>query len=546
MNLITRQIRKLRNMWRRLTGPRARTQQPRKSRISSPRPNRRPKQEKQARRRVWKPRMNRRDKRIRQFGGYPGQIPQGSVLSFEPDLGRQERLQEILADVSAIGPEGVDEGTGHPLDNLANAQGDQWKARLEQQHLAFQAAAARRLGGAWAVLGQYRQVHDQDAARLRDTEIAVEAALTALSGQEPVQLPVLDARPSPVYQKPEPEPGPAPLSAGRAMAVGRRDPDWPTALEILASPRVSRFEVRQLLDPQDAHRVPRWSDPGFRDGALLAGRPRGAFLHGLVLLLAAGADLGAFVQVVELVLPQRDWVVWLVISGLTAVVLYIAHLIGVLLREAHAGIRSSYGLTSHLGALLGRRLAAFICIVIWLALGLMAFWVRLTVPLVESVQLGGGGGIGSGGIGSGAATSGGTTTPSHSLQGAAIFLGLYLATGVVAAVGGYTTHNPYRGRYAAAVRAYRKASERAAASEYQFGLALAFYEHQRREIEAAEQILAKAQQQNRALTEELKQTVRIRIAGMARDPAVTDAIFQQDHDPYWQPPDEGEPGAPRS
>jgi hypothetical protein len=498
--------------------------------------------------RTRKLRMSRRDKRIKLFGGYPGQNPKIPVETFRPVLGRSERLAEILRGVTTLGPDSVDEATGHPLDNLVNAQGDEWEYRLRQQYLAYRAAAGRYLGGAWAIVEQYRQVHEQDQARLRDTEVAVEAGLAALSGLEPAHPPVLGGRPgrhSPAHEQPAPEPRTEPGQPvdGVVLPAESRSTGWPTALEVLERPRVSRLELRRLLDPQPTGRVPSWADPGFRDGTLLAGRPRATFVHALVLLLAAGADLGAFVQVVELVLPQQDWVIYLVVAGLTAVVLYIAHLIGVILREAHAGVRSAHGLAGLLGVWLGRRFAVFICLVVWLALGLMAFWVRLTVPLAVSVQLGGGGGVGGGGIGSGAA-AGSTAGSNHALQGAAIFLGLFLATGVVAAAGGYSTHNPHRGRYVAAIRAYRKASERAAASNYQFAQALGYYEHQRTEAEAAPQILAEAQKQNRAFTEQLKQTVRIKIAGLAADPAVTDAIFDKDQHPYQRPPEDEEPGEP--
>ena len=96
-------------------------------------------------------------------------------------------------------------------------------------------------------------------------------------------------------------------------------------------------------------------------------------------------------------------------------------------------------------------------------------------------------GIGSGG---GCSASSGVTN-THPLQAAAIFLGLYVATGIVAAVGAYFTHNPYRGRYAAAAREYRKASERASASIHQFGLARAAYQRQQAEIRRLEDRLAK-------------------------------------------------------
>lgn len=509
-------------------------------------------------------RRQRRDKRVERFGGYPAAGPDVKIDHFEPVLDQADRVSQILNGVSRLGPESVDEATGYPLDNWVNAQGDEWERRLRQQHQVFRAGAQYRLRQAEAIVEQNQQLHEEDLVRLSNAEIAVETALLALSGHEPE--PVL-RRPAsaggrigadpPLAHEKTPEPASPGEPAAASSPTGWSDP--PHVRAAFPKPRVSRTELRHLLDPSDAGRVPRWGEPGFRDGTLLAGRPRGTYLHIVALLLAAGADLGAFVQVVELVLPDQDWLDWLVVSGLTAVALYIAHMIGVMLREARAAQPGDGGIAGLSGGWLGRRFGTFVCAVVWLALGLMAFWVRLTVPLPGTVQIGGGGGIGSGGIGSGGIGSGGsgigsggigggsatsgTTANSHTLQSAALFLSLYLATGLVAAVGAYFAHNPYRGRYAAAIRAYRKASERAAASAYQLGQAVAAYEHQRAEIEASQQVLAEATSQDKAFTERLKQSVRIEIAGLARDPAVTDAIFEPDHKPYWRDPDGRPDGA---
>jgi hypothetical protein len=209
-----------------------------------------------------------------------------------------------------------------------------------------------------------------------------------------------------------------------------------------------------------------------------------------------------------------------------------------------------------------------LCTLIWLAIGLMAFWIRLTVPLPTTAQLptglgsggigggigggssgGIGGGIGSGGIGGGSSAGGAASAAPHALQGAAIFLGLYVATGIVTALGAYFSYNPYRGRYVAAVAGFRKASEQAAASAHQFGLAIAGRDRQRAEIETAAHVLAEALDQNVAFTAQLKQNVRVAIASMAKDPAVTDALFDEDQQPGGLGPadplpDHEEPGEP--
>lgn len=505
--------------------------------------------------RIRVPRLRRRDKRVELLGGYPKLSPDIPVEHFEPTLQEDGRAKEVLEAMSILGAESVDEGTGHPLDNLVNAQGDEWEYQLNQQYLAYAGAADRCLGQARSVVDQYMRLHQQDLVGLRNAEMALEIALLALSGREsdPAEDPAQSSRPARVSRlRARPEPVAAVLTTA---PPDQAEPRWREARTILAPTRITRGELGRLVEPQDADRVPRWGEPGFRDGALLAGRPRTAYLHVLALVLAAFADVGAFVQIVELAMPlQQDWVIWLVVTGLTAVVLYIAHTVGVMLREARAGQGGPRGLGGRLAGWLGRRTAAFLCILIWLALGLMAFWVRMTVPPLGTVQLGAGGGIGAGsgagggggigsigGIGSGGGTGGGSaassaSTTGHPTQAAAIFLGLYLATGTVAALGAYFTHNPYRGRYAATVRSYRKASEQAAASAYQLGQALATQDHQQTEIEAAKQMLAEAQDRNRAFTERLKQSVRVRIAGLAKDPAVTDAIFRPDDRPYRPAP----------
>jgi hypothetical protein len=510
-------------------------------------------------------RLARRDKRVALLGGFPEPIPDAEVTRFEPDLHEAERLKYILDRISTLGAESFDEATGDPLDDSVNLQAEECRFDLNQQHLAFLGTADQRLAEASAVAQQYRLLHDIDLTRLQTAELALETAILALSGREPVE--VSDSRmvrpgtaaglaePIVISVVPEAEEAAADAartgqaaaaeqeasSAVQAARPGADEPDWLNGRAASPTARVSRREFGKLLAPQDASRVPKWGEPGFRDGTLLAGRPYGTYLHVLALVLAAAADIGAFVQVVELVLPnQSDQVIWMVITGLTVVVLYIAHTIGVLLREARAREPGTRGL-ARISSRLGQRAAIVLCAAVWLAVGLMAFWVRKTVPLPITPTLGGGGigtggasaGIGIGGIGTSAAATS-TASTAHTLQGAAIFLSLYLATGVVAAAGAYFSHNPYRGRYAAAIRAYQKASERAAASAYQLGQAVARYRHQQRSIASAEQVLKDAQKRNLAYAERLKQRVRVEIAGLAKDPAVTDAIFGPDHRPYWQ------------
>jgi hypothetical protein len=490
-------------------------------------------------------RLQRRDKRVRRLGGYPG--PAGGALAperFVPELGEAERERAIVAAVDRLGAESFDEATGDPLDNQINAQADNWEYRLHQQLLSFGPAAQEGLERATGIVEQYHGLHEQDVARLDTAEVALETAILGLSGIDPagargpgrrprtVAATVLASVPAPAGEA-SPGNGTRPLGMERVLNA---PPAGGPGLPALPPPRVSRIELRRLLAPQDASRVPQWGEPGFRDGALLAGRPRGSFLYTIVLIIAAGADLGAFVQVVERVITQSDWVEWLVVSGMTAAVLALAHVTGVQLREARAErdpVLRRRELQDRRDA--GQRgpgrprprFGAWICLLVWLGVGALAFWVRYSVaPVPQAAPVGGTIGVGAGGAGLSAAP------PEHTLQAAAIFLGLYLATGVVAAVGAYLTHNPYRGRFQAAMRAYRRAAEQAAASAFQLRLALARQQRQEHELQVADEALRRALTRNRAVAEQLKQTVRVHIAGLIKDPAVTDAIFGPDRSPY--------------
>ena len=480
--------------------------------------------------RVKAVRIPRRTRRVARFGGYPTAGPQLQVEVFQPVLSHQQRLAQALDWVSRLGPESVDEATGHPLDNLVNAHSVDWQRRLDQQYQAYLARGLSQRRRAKAIVRQYATLGNHDLKRLQAAETAVEEAMLALSGEPPVgQL----AQQLPRTGNAAPEDGPRPAGRRRRPAGRSAEPgpqDTLTGPAAMAPSQVSRTELRRILDPSDARRVPHWQETGFRDAALLGGRPRGAYVHVIALILAAGADIGAFTQVVELALPEQpNWLVYMVVGGLTAVVLYIAHMIGVMLREAKARYTPGTGSALKVRSWLAIRATVAGCALIWVAVGLLAYWVRMTVPLIGTTQLGGGG-IGSG-IGGG--TSAASSTGTYASQSAAIFLALYLCTGVVAAVGAYFSHNPYRGRYVTAMRAYRKASERAAASTYQYERAHALYDRQQAELDAAPVILAQAQAQEGAFSEQLKQSVRLQIAGIARDPAVTDAIFTPDQKPYW-------------
>src|SRR6202142_2741693 len=323
----------------------------------------------------------RRDKRIERLGGYPAQVPELATESFNPVFNHPERMRRVTDGAARLGVESVDEGTHSPLDNLVSAGGHEWGHRLKQQYRAYQGAARQRLRDLQGVVQQYRHLYEQDLRQLSDTEVAVESAMRTLGG-EPTQWSSQADYPAAAARAGQAGPAAGSATTGHAPDPPAARQDLLTGTDALAPPRGSRAELRRIFEPHDANRVPHWAETGFRDPSLLGGRPRATYLHLLALVLAAGADIGAFVQVVELVLTtQSGWTIYLVVTGLTAVVLYIAHMTGVMLRDARAKPTGT-GLQTWLG----RRVAAGISLVVWGALGYLAWWVRTTVPLSQTSQ----------------------------------------------------------------------------------------------------------------------------------------------------------------
>src|ERR1039457_2564385 len=118
-------------------------------------------------------------------GGYSEQDLNIAVEPFKPDLGQDSRLQRLRNDVSQLGAESFDEATGHPFDERITKEGEEWDSRLKQQHEAWKVRASQHLNQAETMYCKFQQLLGQDRARLEHTEMAVETAVLALTGQEP-------------------------------------------------------------------------------------------------------------------------------------------------------------------------------------------------------------------------------------------------------------------------------------------------------------------------------------------------------------------------
>lgn len=262
-------------------------------------------------------------------------------------------------------------------------------------------------------------------------------------------------------------------------------------------------DLQALLGPRERRPYAQWEDRGHSDPTQLAGRPLSSYVHVAALCIAACADIGAFFQIVELVLPNyTEGLILLVVFGFTATVLYMAHACGVLFRDLKAG-----------AGWVNRGLP-YTCALIWLGLGIAALVVRLQVLSISatvSFSLGG-------------------TQPSSASSirygSAILFFALYVATGLVAGVGAYLTHNPLRDSYASAIRAYKKANIRLAANTFQAHAAEGRCKTYRTELVTAKEILNHEVQIRIALAAKLKNFAAMQVAMLPKPPS--DAVSSED------------------
>lgn len=249
----------------------------------------------------------------------------------------------------------------------------------------------------------------------------------------------------------------------------------------------------------------KWYQPEHSDPSLLAGRSGASLFYLVALVLAAAADFTAFYQVMQLVLRNLpdQWLIVLVI-GFTAMALTLAHYIGVFLRDRQAGARW------HHPALLPT------CAVLWVALGLMAFWVRWKVSGEFSVPT--------------LPSANGTlavpeTNFQSTLPGAAMFAAFYFATGAAAITGSYLSHNPLHRSFRRTVRAHEAAIRKQADGARDLADAEAerdAFDHQEH---AATQVRDSTIDELTKLAEELKRLARTQLIKRLNDVSATDAFL---------------------
>jgi len=246
-----------------------------------------------------------------------------------------------------------------------------------------------------------------------------------------------------------------------------------------------------MSTPQTDHRQPH--------------RLPGGVIHDLPswipLVLAVGGDFAVLYAILELVLGSYPELTMLATLATTAIAVALAHAVGV------QWVMLRCGDTRASRALLG------IAALGYLAIGAMAFLLRISTPLDTRASTGGFGG---------AATE---PAVSHELTSGLFFLALFLASGAFAIGFAYHHHNPDVRAYRLARAAWLKMHKRAGASRAELARAQSVYEQQLEERKREQDRFAAARNQVLAGAAELKNEARVLMAAAKADPSATDGII---------------------
>ncbi len=270
------------------------------------------------------------------------------------------------------------------------------------------------------------------------------------------------------------------------VLAGRADPDWAAVPALQKPPRLATDH-----------------------GAVL--------VFGVSLLLAASADFVAFKQVVELeVTGFSNADSMILVTGLTAIALTLAHRTGAAMRDRVDGVGAGRGLIAT---------CAGLC---WTAYGGTAYYIRLQPggSLAASGPLD---------------THRSASTYTSSLPTAVLFLVLYAGTGIIAMATTFIEHDAARSDYRRARRHLIKVQARSLFNAAQF--VLADLEHRRlvEDQQRDTRFFDPRRQAIDAHAGELGQLVRQLIAARQQDPAATDGLFPPRAD-LCPPPGGSPPG----
>ncbi|MEU1884025.1 hypothetical protein ABZ491_00895 [Micromonospora rifamycinica] len=183
------------------------------------------------------------------------------------------------------------------------------------------------------------------------------------------------------------------------------------------------------MDEQNRPTNPAPSGPvTYGDLGQIAGRPRWVLPVTLLVLGAAAAvDLVTFHQVLLLALDETEEMIWAAVVGFVVVTIALSHHTGLQARQA-----------TNARNVPGARLTAWLCLLVWAGLGLMAFLFRLVVAEPSAA-----------GASFDVDVEALTETPEDHSQtlSALLFLALYLGTGVISGLAGFLRFEPAARQY---------------------------------------------------------------------------------------------------
>ena len=395
---------------------------------------------------------------------------------------RQEQARAEIAELIArLQPGALDAGSREVLNNLINARTDAQLAELDAARDERQAVVDNLVALAAEQVARYKPRYDADLARVGQTGSALAADLRGVDRPDRRPSSSRRARAGPAtspssrrwdrstcpttccrrshrYGVPSDarqgfpvtyadEPSGRGTDAARAAPARRPDPRTrqprpaepdpaePSPIDVPAEPIRTRTAIAAptgraagrarrsaAARPRVRQRGRRVRAADDRDRLLVRARP------------GRRADVAAFHQVVSLVLrDQGDALVWLMVVGLTAIALTLAHFAGRLARDVTAG----HGTATWK--------QVFACAIPWVALGLAAFAVRLIVADSSGGTTVDGTIVGGGDVG----------TSARQASAAVLFLALYVGSGAVAAFGEFLQPQPVALRVPALVAGAR-------------------------------------------------------------------------------------------
>lgn len=183
--------------------------------------------------------------------------------------------------------------------------------------------------------------------------------------------------------------------------------------------------------------------------AQIAGQPWTHALFWFVLIAAAGVDVVTFHQVLLLAMNETEVFLWAAVVGFTVVALTLAHYMGVQARHA-----------TNPRNVAGARVIGWICLGVWLLLGVTAFWFRYIVA--QPVDSGASMFVVDGAEQTSASATGGAQAQHMS---AVLFLTLYIGTGTISGLAGFVRHNVDAKQYNRAVSRRTQVARRHAHSK---------------------------------------------------------------------------------